>query len=272
MHFILAGTGFIVRNTIYFHFNGSILFQLLHIDLINFQQVNYFPPTLGYDIGHRFFNKLFGHILIVNRNLFFVRFTAIVIKPGQARYFAGLFARGKTLVQEVLRTASVECPAKGKFCLRANSLFTFGTKLTDGATVFARKINKSLHQCVGCFYALVVRFQHMAFGHKRKGMKQGAKAGAIAGTVPKCRPAFFGCFAKRVYVGNEVITFIFHACIQAWFKLGIHKVAHSTAQFIMLCGKQGHYMLVVGSIAYMIVYKNIGVEQMEYFCKSARIA
>ena len=99
----------------------------------------------------------------------------------------------------------------------------------------------------------------MRFGYKGKAVPQGSVPTGITGTIPKFTPSFLWFIATDVYIGNQVVSFCFHGAIESWLEGLMQIGAHRSSQLTVLRGQQRHYVLIVGAIAHMIVYENIGI-------------
>src|SRR5687768_4796520 len=108
--------------------------------------------------------------------------------------------------------------------------------------------------------ALFIRFEHMRFGYKRETMPERRIAAGVAGTVPVFGPAIFDIISKRIDIRNEIKSFLFHQFIQSRFELFAEIITHGTTEFALLGRKQGHHVLVVGPIAYMVINKYIWIK------------
>ena len=124
------------------------------------------------------------------------------------------------------------------------------------------------HQVVGAFHPFLVGFQHVGFGHKANALKKRRITGRIAGWIVKLRHPAVEVVGVEVYIGKKIPTPCFHICVNAGFKFVSQPLADWAAQLIVLACKQGHGMLKIGAVAYVVVNQYVGVEKLKSLVKS----
>ncbi len=97
----------------------------------------------------------------------------------------------------------------------------------------------------------------MGFRHISKRLKQRSKAAGKSWRFIKFPPTIVWCFIKIAHIRNQVVSFCFHVGIDHRRKFFVHIFAYFATQLVVLACQQCHNMLIVGAIAYVVIYENI---------------